>query len=87
MQDRWQHIAPDERYAQPCDNIWELRNSNSIYEYRVVQRGPFFDAQKETFILERFTELEPAKRHVEAIAEQSPQKRKRTPEEPSSRSK
>ena len=42
---------------------------------KVIQRGAFFDAQRENFILGRFTALEEAQRCAEADAERVQRKR------------
>jgi|SRR4051812_4244590 len=86
LQDRWRYFASDEqkptrRRSLPHE-VWQLLDSK--YQHQVVRRGVFFDAQKGSLILNRFTELEPAQRCVEASAERPPEKRKRTPEEPGS---
>jgi len=82
-QDRWRYFAADEtkpRGRSFPHEVWQLLDSR--YQYQVVRRGAFFDAEKGGIILDRFAELEAAQRCVEASATRPPQKRKRTPEPP-----
>jgi hypothetical protein len=87
LQDRWRYFAANERTpasrSSPYET-WQLSDSN--FRYEVVRRGAFFDAEKGGIMLDRFTELEPAQRCIEARAARPPKKRTRTPEEQDSQS-
>ena len=74
MQDRWQYMGPaagDRRGKK----VWSLQDSYP--RRKVIQRGAFFDAQRENVILGRFATLEEAQRRVEADAERVRTKRPR----------
>jgi len=66
-------MARDERNPnRPA--FWYLRDSN--YHLKVIPRGAFFDAQRENFILARFTSLDEAQGCVEADAERRPPRKR-----------
>jgi len=68
LQDRWRYTAPGEKYPNrsAAHEIWYFHNSD--YQYKVVRRSAFFDAERDTFILGRFAALEDAQRCVETDA-------------------
>ena len=88
LQDRWRYFAAEERNPAKLSPLpyetWQLLDGT--YRYEVVRRGAFFDAEKGGIMLDRFTELEPAQRCIEARAARPPKKRTRTPEEQDSQS-
>jgi hypothetical protein len=74
LQERWHYLEGDERNPSR-QAMWYLQGSDP--QLKVVPRGVFFDAQKNTFILGRFATLEEAQRCAEAEAERMPTRQRR----------
>ena len=70
LQDRWSYVTADQRNPSSRHEIWYLREAK--YQYKIVRRGAFFDAQRDNLILDRFSTLEAAQRCVETISERVP---------------
>jgi hypothetical protein len=77
LEDQWTYATPDERNTSRSagQEIWHLRGG-SYFHNKVVRRGPFFDAERDNFILGRFATLEEAQRCAELDAKRVPVKRK-----------
>jgi hypothetical protein len=78
---RWHYFAAHNKPTKRRlpHEVWRLLDND--YQYQVVRRGAFFDAEKGRVILDRFAELEPAQRCIEEKADRSPKKRNRRPKE------
>jgi len=74
LQERWHYRARDEENPT-LSPIWYLQDSDP--QLKVVRRGAFFDAERGSVILDRFTTLEEAQRRVETEAKRMPMRRGR----------